>query len=81
MNARILNSQDMIGLLIIFMIFNIFRNRYFGQRGGSNNMVLRIGNESINVPLEFKNTVKEAFDSIQKIVSKSRGRETRRRRR
>jgi len=81
MNARILNSQDMIGLLIIFMIFNIFRNRYFGQRGGSNNMVLRIGNESINVPLEFKNTVKEAFDSIQKIVSKSRGRETRRSRR
>jgi hypothetical protein len=44
-------------------------------------MVLRIGNESINVTLEFKNTVKEAFDSIQKIVSKSRGRETRRSRR
>lgn len=71
--------QEMIGLLILIMIFKMFRHRYYDQEGGGNNMILRIGNESIIVPPEFKNTVKEAFDSLKKTLSKSNAHGTRRR--
>ena len=74
--------NDMMGLMILLMIFNILRTRIYGRQGGGGGMVLRIGKESINVPPEFKNTVQEAFDSLQKTLSKQGGRRgTRRRRR
>jgi hypothetical protein len=72
---------DMYGLMILFMFISIFRTRFYGRQGGGGGSVLRIGNQYINVPSQFKNTVQEAFDSLKKGLSKSgRGRGTRRHR-
>ena len=73
--------HEMMGLMILLMIFNILRTRIYGRQGGGGGSVLRIGKESINVPPEFKNTVQEAFDSLQKTLSKRGGRRGTRRRR
>jgi len=74
--------NEIMGLMILLMVFNMLKARFYGRQGGGGGMVLRIGKESINVPPEFKNTVQEAFDSLQKTLSKrgGRSRSTRRRR-
>jgi Ring finger domain len=74
--------NSMVGLMILLLLVNIFRIGVYGRQRGGGGSVLRIGGESINVPSEFQNTVQEAFDSLQKTLSKSGGRSrgTRRRR-